>query len=280
MDQHVTRLPTGSPTIPVVILCGGEGTRFHEESQYRPKPLAEIGGWPILCHIMHIYARHGFNRFILCLGYKGWMIKDFFLHYEPQRRDFSLRLGDGTPRYLDAPTGDDWEISFVETGAKAMTGARIKAVAHLIDTEHFMVTYGDGVADVDVGALLDFHLAHDALGTVTGVQPSSQFGELGLDGDRVTAFSEKPRNRSFINGGYFVFRRPFLDCLSRDEGCVLEQEPLMRLAQDGQLRAFRHHGFWQCMDTFKDYRQLNELWQTGAPPWRPAGAEARARMPA
>lgn len=257
----------GVPDIPVVILCGGEGTRFHEESQYRPKPLAEIGGWPILCHIMQIYARHGLRRFILCLGYKGYLIKDFFLHYEARQRDFALRLGDGAPRFIDSRTTQDWEISCVETGLKAMTGARLRRVMHLIDTDDFMLTYGDGVADVDISALHRFHQAHGEIGTVTGVEPRSQFGVLGLEQDQVRAFAEKPQTRSVINGGYFVFRRAFLDYVTPDEGCVLEAEPLSRLAADGQLRVYRHHGFWQCMDTFKDYRQLNDLWDQGKPPW-------------
>lgn len=253
--------------MPVVILCGGEGTRFYEESRDRPKPLAEIGGRPILHHIMQIYAAHGFRRFVLCLGYKGGMIKDFFLNYETHRRDFALRLGDGVPRFLDAPSSHDWDISFIETGTRAMTGARVKRIRHVIDTEHFMLTYGDGVADIDIGALLHFHLAHGDIGTVTGVQSNSQFGELAIEQDMVRAFAEKPKIASVINGGFFVFRRDFFDYLSDDEGCVLEREPLMRLCSDSQLRVYRHNGFWQCMDTFKDYRHLNELWLSGAPPW-------------
>lgn len=258
---------TGRADVPVVILCGGEGTRFHEESQYRPKPLAEIGGFPILCHIMEIYARHGFRNFVLCLGYKGKMIKDYFLNFDTNLRDFSLRIGEGRPQFLDEQGGRDWQISFVETGAKTMTGARLKKVEKLLSVENFMLTYGDGVADIDVSALFAFHLAHGGLGTVTGVQSSSQFGELRLKDDLVTAFSEKPKIPAVINGGFFVFRRGFLDYVTDDEGCILEREPLMRLAADGGLRVFRHGGFWQCMDTFKDYRQLNELWASGAAPW-------------
>jgi glucose-1-phosphate cytidylyltransferase len=218
----------------------------------RPKPLAEIGGRPILCHIMQIYAAQGFRRFVLCLGYRGDMIADFFR--------------DGAP-----PAARDWRIDFVDTGAASMTGARVRRVAHLIDTEHFMVTYGDGLADIDLHALLDFHRGHGGIGTVTGVRPRSQFGELTIEGDRVRAFAEKPRLAAFVNGGFFAFRRGFLDYLGGDEGCVLEHEPMMRLCRDGQLRVHRHHGFWQCMDNFKDYRELNELWSSGAPPWvRPA----------
>ena len=264
----MTRDGASSPrNVPVVILCGGEGTRFHEESQYRPKPLAEIGGWPILCHIMQIYVRHGFKRFILCLGYKGGMIKDFFLQYETRRRDFTLRLGDGAPRFLDSRPNLDWEISFVDTGAKSMTGSRVKRIERLIDAENFMLTYGDGLAEIDIDALFDFHLAHGGIGTVTGVQSNSQFGELRISEDLVTSFSEKPKTPAVINGGFFVFRRSFFDYLSLDEGCVLEREPLMRLASDAQLRVFRSRGFWQCMDTFKDYQHLNELWQSGSAPW-------------
>jgi glucose-1-phosphate cytidylyltransferase len=259
--------------MPVVILCGGEGTRFHEESQYRPKPLAEIGGWPILCHIMQIYARHRFKRFVLCLGYKGSMIKEFFLRFETHLRDFSLRLDEGTPRFLDGRERHDWEVSFVDTGAKTMTGGRVKRIEHLIDTDHFMVTYGDGVADIDLDALVAYHVSHGAIGTVTGVRSTSQFGVLGIEGDRVTAFSEKPPITSVINGGFFVFHRAFFEYLSDDDGCVLEQLPLPKLASDGQLRVFRHPGFWQCMDTFKDYRQLNELWASGNPPWVRSGLQ-------
>ena len=252
---------------PVVILCGGEGTRFQEESQYRPKPLAEIGGWPILCHIMEIYARHGFRRFILCLGYKGEMIRDFFIHYDTRHRDFSLRLGDGMPRFLDADSGRGWEVNCIDTGRATMTGGRIKRIQHLVNTEHFLVTYGDGVADIDVAALFDFHRAHGGIGTVTGVEPVSQFGQMVLDGDQVTAFAEKPQLPSVINGGFFAFRRTFFDYLAADADCVLEREPLMRLSADGELRVFRHRGFWQCMDTFKDFRQLNELWAAGQARW-------------
>jgi len=262
--------------IPVVILCGGEGTRFHEESQYRPKPLAEIGGWPILCHIMQIYARHGFKRFILCLGYKGSMIKDFFLRYETNLRDFSLRLNNGNPCFLDNRPSHDWEVSFVDTGQKTMTGARVKRIERLIQGEHFMLTYGDGLADIDIGALVDFHLSHGNIGTVSGVQSNSQFGVLRIDQDRVLAFAEKPQIESVVNGGFFVFRRAFFNYLDAEENCVLEREPLIRLTKDGQLRVFRHVGFWQCMDTFKDYRQLNELWSSGGAPWVTAQTEVTA----
>jgi glucose-1-phosphate cytidylyltransferase len=236
------------PDLPVVILCGGEGTRFYETTRERPKPLAEIGDRPILYHLMQIYAAQGFRRFILCLGYKGGMIEDFFRDHAPAALH-------------------DWNIAFADTGANAMTGARVKRIAHLVDTDNFMVTYGDGLADIDIRALVDFHLGHGAVGTVTGVQPHSQFGELAIEGDTVRAFAEKPKVSSVINGGFFVFRRAFFDYLDAADDCVLEREPMMRLCQDGELRVHRHSGFWQCMDTFKDYRQLNELFLSGAPPW-------------
>jgi glucose-1-phosphate cytidylyltransferase len=237
------------PDLPVVILCGGEGTRFYDPTRERPKPLAEIGDRPILYHLMQLYAAQGHRRFILCLGYKGEMVEAFF-------RD---------PRVAERTA--DWRIHFADTGRHAMTGARVKRVQSLIDAEHFMLTYGDGLADIDLAALLAFHAAHGGIGTVTGVQPHSQFGELAIDGDLVRGFAEKPKVSSVINGGFFVFRRAFLDYLDDDDACVLEREPMIRLCGDGGLRVFRHHGFWQCMDTFKDYRLLNELWLSGAPPW-------------
>jgi glucose-1-phosphate cytidylyltransferase len=253
--------------VPVVILCGGEGTRFHEETQYRPKPLAEIGGLPILCHIMQSYSRQGYTKFILCLGYKGFMIKEFFLDFEYRTRDFTLKIGDGSRRFHGTSLGEDWEITFVETGQRTMTGARIKKIEQYVDTETFMVTYGDGLSDVDLGALMAFHQRNECIGTVTSVSPSSQFGEMRLDGKKVVAFTEKPKTAAVINGGFFVFDRKFFEYVSSDEGCVLEQEPLTRLAKDGQLCAYAHQGFWQCMDTFKDYRQLNQLWDAGVAPW-------------
>jgi glucose-1-phosphate cytidylyltransferase len=265
--------------IPVVILCGGEGTRFQEEGQFRPKPLAEIGGWPILCHIMEIYARHGFRRFILCLGYKGEMIRDFFVHYDTRLRDFTVTLGEGVPQFIGAERGRGWEVSCIDTGRTTMTGARIKRIQPLVKTDHFLVTYGDGVADIDIGSLFDFHCAHGGIGTVTGVVPQSQFGQMVLEGDLVRVFAEKPKLQSVINGGFFVFRRAFFDYLSEDPSCVLEQEPLQRLAADAQLKVFRHDGFWQCMDTFKDYRQLNELWASGQARWMPPGARDAGDAP-
>ncbi len=256
--------------VPVVILCGGEGTRFREETQFRPKPLVEIGEFPILWHVMSIYARHGFKNFILCLGYKGSMIKDFFLNYEIRSRDFVLSMDDGSHQFVDAynkKQGVDWKITFVETGSSTMTGGRVKRVKHLIPGDRFMLTYADGVADIDIGALYRAHLDSGALGTVTGVKSASQFGELLTNGSHITGFSEKPMIDSIINGGFFVFERKFFEYLSRDVDCILEKTPLERLANDGELSIYLHKGFWQCLDTYKDFRFLNETWDTGEAPW-------------
>ncbi len=253
--------------VPVVILCGGEGTRFREETVNRPKPLIEIGGEPILLHIMRLYARFGFRRFVLCLGYRGLMIKEFFLSQELRLRDMRLDLGTGTRSFLGATPAQDWDITFAETGEKTQTGARIKAVRRYVDAPVFMATYGDGLSNVDLRALLDFHLAHGAIGTVTGVAASSQFGELVVQDGVVRSFAEKPKVRSIINGGFFVFGRAFFDYLDDDPNCILERAPLERLTADGQLRAYIHAGFWKCMDTFKDYQQFNELTLCEPPPW-------------
>ncbi len=254
--------------IPVVILCGGEGTRFHEESQYRPKPLAEIGGWPILCHIMQIYARHGFKRFILCLGYKGGMIKDFFLKFETHLRDFSLRLDGSAPSFLDGRARHDWEVSFVDTGAKTMTGARIKRVAHLVRSPHFMVTYGDGLADIDLDALVDYHLSHGAIGTVTGVQSSSQFGVLRIEDDRVTAFPPRsPRSRRSSTAGSSCSSANSSTTSTTTRACVartgaaLEAEPGRSAAR---VPARRVSG--SAWIPSRTTGQLNEIWADGVRP--------------
>ena len=259
--------------IPVVILCGGEGTRFREETQFRPKPLIPVGEHPVLWHVMKSYAAHGFTNFVLCLGYKGSMLREYFLNYETMTRDFTLTLGDGPPVFHDLTQAPGWRITFVDTGATTMTGARLKRVEKDISTEHFMVTYADGVADLDIGQLFRFHLEHGRIGTVTGVRPPSQFGELELDGVRVRKFSEKPQVTSLINGGFFVFRRDFFLYLETNETCILEREPLERLAAEGELYAFRHDGFWQCLDTYKDQMYLNELWRLGHAPWSQNGTK-------
>jgi glucose-1-phosphate cytidylyltransferase len=230
----------------VVILCGGRGTRLREHTETIPKPLVEIGGRPILWHVIRIYASQGFEHFVLCLGHRGDLIEHFVRH-------------DGLPGGL--------AIECVDTGEETMTGGRIAKVADLLAGERFCVTYADGVADVDLDRLLTFHGAHGALATMTVVQPELQFGVAELDGDgQVRGFTEKPRFEGWINGGFFCFERGALDYIGEDH--VLERDPLERLAAEGQLRAFRHEGFWDCMDTYKDAVLLNDLWGEGRAPWK------------
>lgn len=257
---------TGAPK--VVLLCGGMGTRMREETEYRPKPMVEVGGRPLLWHIMKLYAAHGLTDFVCCLGYRGAMIKRYFLDYHALRADLTVSLATGGVHHT-TPALEDWTVSLVDTGDDVMTGARIKRVERYVgDDELFLCTYGDGVADVDIPALLDFHRSHGRLATVTGVHPPSRFGELVLDGSAVTRFSEKPAGATLISGGFFVFDRAVLDRLSADPACVLERGPLEELAADGELRVFRHDGFWQCADTMRDVEHLRALWDRGDAPWR------------
>jgi len=245
----------------VVILCGGMGTRLREETEYRPKPLVEIGGKPMLWHIMKIYAYYGFKDFALCLGYKGKMIKDYFLNYEIMNSDFTLKLESKGIEFHNSYKEKDWIITFAETGKNAMTGARIKRIEKYIDTELFMLTYGDGVADINIQELLKFHKSHNKIGTVTGVSPSSRFGELVVTEDQVKKFSEKPQvKEGFINGGFFVFDKRIFDYLEDNNDCIFEKQPLEDLASDGELMIYKHKGFWQCMDTHRDLQLLNNLW--------------------
>ncbi len=253
--------------VPVVILCGGEGTRFREETQFRPKALINIGEYPILWHVMNIYLQHGFKRFILCLGYKGSMIKEYFDKYEMQIRDYTLHMGTNRVEFSDESPDMDWQITFAETGPTTLTGSRVKRIEKYIDTENFMVTYADGVADVDVGELYDFHLSHGKIGTVTGARSASQFGQLITEGDKVTNFAEKPKVASLINGGFFVFRREFFNYLDNLDDCILERDPMGKLVTDSELQMYRHDGFWQCLDTYKDYLHLNNLWTSNRAPW-------------
>lgn len=253
----------------VVILCGGMGTRLREETEYRPKPLVEIGGRPILWHIMKIYSHYGFKDFVLCLGYKGQMIKEYFLNYRLMNSDFTLRLGSHEqPQIHDSNLREGWSITFADTGLEAMTGARVKRIERYITGENFMLTYGDSVADINLASLWEFHLQHGKVGTVTGVRPVSRYGELAVEGGRVKEFSEKPQSQdAFISGGFFIFQRRFFDHLKDDDSCVLEREPLERLTRDGQLMSYLHKGFWHCMDTYRDFLALNDLWKKGAP-WK------------
>ena len=236
----------------------------------RPKPMVPIGDRPILWHIMRSYAHHGFKRFVLCLGYKAEMIKEYFLNYSSLNSDFTIDL---TNNQLEVHSMDherDWQVTLAFTGDLAMTWSRVARAAarYLGDAEHMAVTYGDGLTNADLRREFEFHRAHGRVGTVLGVNPPSRFGELKLDGDRVAEFAEKPDFESnWINGGYFFFKREFLDHVSTDESCVLEREPLVKLARGGQLHIYRHPGFWACMDTQRDRDHLNQLWDGGNAPW-------------
>jgi glucose-1-phosphate cytidylyltransferase len=254
----------------VVILCGGLGTRLREETEVKPKPMVEVGGRPILWHIMKSYAAQGFTDFVLCLGYKGEKIKEYFLNYEAMNSDFTLRLGAPDRIEYHRHHGErDWTITLADTGATALTGARVARIERFIEGEEFLLTYGDGLCDIDLQALLAFHRAHGKTATVTGVRPPSRFGELIVDGSKVLDFSEKPRaTAGHINGGFFVFKRAFFKYLSTDDGCMLEKAPLESCAQDGQLEMFAHDGFWQCMDTFRDMQVLQKEWDSGRAPWK------------
>lgn len=245
----------------VVILCGGMGTRLREETEYKPKPLVEIGGKPILWHIMKIYSHYGFKDFVLCLGYKGKMIKDYFLNYEIANNDFTLKLESNDIKFYNSHKEKDWIITFAETGKNAMTGARIKRIEKYIDSDLFMLTYGDGVADINLRELLEFHKSHGKIGTVTGVNPSSRFGELVIMGSQVKEFSEKPQIKdSFVNGGFFAFDKRIFNYLEDNDDCIFEKEPLKNLTLDKELMIYKHKGFWQCMDTYRDLQLLNNLW--------------------
>ncbi len=253
----------------VVILCGGLGSRLRGETEFRPKPMIEIGTRPILWHIMKTYAHYGYDEFVLCLGYKGEAIRQFFLDYEALTRDLTIRFGKNAGVTLHGDGGESWSVTLADTGAGAMTGARVKRVEPYVTGDTFMLTYGDGVADVDIGKLVAFHHRHGRIGTVTGVRPPSRFGELLTTGPQVIEFSEKPAiSQGYINGGYFVFNRAFFNYLSADDACVLEREPLERLAKDGQLAMYPHDGYWQCMDTPRDLQHLTEAWAQPRPPWK------------
>lgn len=251
----------------VIIMCGGKGTRLREETVVKPKPMVEIGGRPVLWHIMSIYARFGYKDFILPLGYKGEVIKQYFYDYNIRHTDFTVDLKSGAVTPYPT-TAEDWRVTLCDTGQETLKGARIKRVARHIDTDRFMVTYGDGVADIDLRALVAFHEKAGTIGTFTGVRMPSRFGAVrtGRDG-RILSWEEKPVLDEYINCGFFVFERAFLDYLSEDEDCDLEKEPLQRLAAEGQLSMYPHPGQWQCMDTLRDSLRLNELWAAGKAFW-------------
>ena len=250
-----------------VILCGGLGTRLSEETQLKPKPMVEIGGRPILWHIMKIYERHGVSDFVLALGYKGDVIKKYFLDYHASRSDLKVHLKTGRVEYSN-PTVEDWQIALIDTGDMTMTGGRLLRLRSHVETGGtFMLTYGDGVSNVNIRALLAFHRAHGRIATVTAVRPPVRFGELSIHENRVVDFQEKPQaGEGWINGGFFVFEPAIFDVLD-DDSTMLERKPLEQLARKGELMAYQHSGYWQSMDTLRDKQALERLWADGGAPW-------------
>jgi glucose-1-phosphate cytidylyltransferase len=253
----------------VVILCGGQGTRLREETEFRPKPMVDVGGRPLLWHIQKMYAHYGLNQFVLCLGYKGQMIKEYFLDYEAMNRDFTIRLDRTAPlQFHDDPGETIQSVTLADTGADTMTGGRLKRIERYIDGDTFLATYGDGLSNVNIAELLAFHKSHGKIATLTAVRPPVRFGVLNIGPkSAVERFHEKPVAEGWINSGFFVFHRRVFAYLSGD-GCVLEQEPMQALAADGQLAAYRHEGFFYPMDTYREYKALNDMWARGQAPWK------------
>jgi glucose-1-phosphate cytidylyltransferase len=250
-----------------VILAGGFGSRLSEETAARPKPMVEIGGKPILWHIMKLYAAHGIDEFVICLGYKGYMIKEYFANYYLHTSDVSFDLASGEME-IHRSASEPWRVTLVDTGERTMTGGRLKRVLPFLDDREFCFTYGDGVADIDMSALIDFHREQGTLATVTAVQPPGRFGAMEVDGARVRRFREKPRgDGAWMNGGFFVLS-PDVGRYLKDDQTIFEQEPMRSLAEEGQLASYRHDGFWEAMDTLRDRNHLEQLWASGAAPWR------------
>jgi glucose-1-phosphate cytidylyltransferase len=254
----------------VVILCGGLGMRIREETELRPKPMIEVGGQPILWHIMKIYSHYGFKEFVLCLGYKAWVIRRYFLDYHVMQGDATLHLGSPTRVELHSHhDAEDWKVTLADTGLNTFTALRIKQIEKYIDGDDFMLTYGDGVANVNIADLLAFHKKHGKIATVTAVHPSSRWGELILEGGRVTQFLEKPQlAEGYINGGFFVLNRRVFDYLGDDPTVPFERAPMTSLCADGELVAYPHDGYWQAMDTLRDLQLLNEEWASDRPAWK------------
>jgi glucose-1-phosphate cytidylyltransferase len=258
----------------VMILCGGKGTRIRDVSELMPKPMLPIGGKPVLWHIMKNYAHYGYKSFVLCLGYKGNSIKEFFLNYRPFTEDIAVSLGTADLgshiEFLEKNPRDDWKVVLAETGDESYTGDRVKRASRYIKGETFMLTYGDGVGNVDIAALMEFHKSHGKMVTVTGVHPPGRFGELATSGEIVTEFNEKPQvKEGMINGGFFVISKKFVEqYMEHLSPLALEDAPLRQCAADGEMRVFAHKGYWQPMDTQREFNLLNELWDSGSPPWK------------
>jgi glucose-1-phosphate cytidylyltransferase len=251
-----------------VIFAGGLGTRLREETEFRPKPMVEIGGRPILWHIMKLYSYSGHKEFVICLGYKGNVIRDFFLNYELRNRDVTVTLGSTEIQTYTQHDECGWRITLAETGENTMTGGRLKRVGAYLGNDTFMATYGDGVSDIDIERLVAFHRRHGKLGTVTGVRPSSRYGELTVEGTKVKTFQEKPQvNQGWISGGFFVFEPEVFNLIGVDDE-TLEAGLLSRLVDRGELAVYQHPGFWQCMDTYREMEVLNKMWMKGSAPWK------------
>ena len=254
-----------------VILCGGKGTRLREETNIKPKPMVEIGSQPILWHIMKIYSAFGLKDFVLCLGYKGHIIKDYFTNFEFRTNDCTVNLGANSQISIHRnEEPENWSVTLAETGEHTQTGARIFRIKKYLNDETFCLTYGDGLGDVDITQLIKFHRSHGKIGTVTGVRPPGRFGELEITDHQVTVFAEKPQvTQGLINGGFFVLEPEFIErYLGDDENLTLESSPLQKLAEDGELMVFSHEGFWQPMDTYREWKLLESLWETGNAPWK------------
>jgi len=263
-------MPAKSIMPKVVILAGGMGMRLKEETEYKPKPMVQIGPHPILWHIMKIYMHYGFNDFIICLGYKGDTIREYFLDFERFNNDFTLEFGNKVNiKTHKTSVKDKFKVTLVDTGMDTMTGGRVKQIRKYIDSDNFMLTYGDGLANINIKELFNYHLQQGHVGTVTGVHPESRFGELIIKENMVSAFSEKPQiKEGYISGGFFVFKKKFFDYLEKHEDCFFEREPLRQITKEKQLNVFKHEGFWAAMDTYKDVKFLNDLWEQNKASWK------------
>jgi glucose-1-phosphate cytidylyltransferase len=251
-----------------VLLAGGLGTRLREETEFRPKPMVEIGGKPILWHIMKNLSMQQISEFVICLGYKGDFIRDYFLNYQIRNNDFTISLRDQhVSKFEKEKHLEDWQVTLSETGLSTQTGGRLYKVRDYLDEDNFLCTYGDGLADINIEGLVDFHSSHKRIATVTAVRAASRFGALSISNDSgVSEFSEKPKSEQWINGGFFIFSRKVFEYLNHDS--ILEKDPLENLAKDGQLMAYRHEGFWQPMDTYRETQELNAMWQQECAPWK------------